>query len=66
MRICHGMQQGLSSEEAATRIQSALRGFTSRKTVERSEAREQIFLGMQPRVRCTSSSNLINPTPGFA
>ncbi|CAL8467595.1 g7133 [Coccomyxa elongata] len=40
---------GLSKDEAATRIQSALRGFTSRRTVERSEARELVFLGMQPR-----------------
>lgn len=44
------MQQGLSKDEAATRIQSAMRGFTSRRTVERSEARELVFLGMQPRV----------------
>ncbi|EIE24582.1 hypothetical protein COCSUDRAFT_1698, partial [Coccomyxa subellipsoidea C-169] len=44
-----GYAGGMTSEEAATKIQSALRGFTSRKTVERSEAREQIFLGMQPR-----------------
>lgn len=56
------VEQRLSADEAATRIQSALRGFTSRRTVERSEAREQIFLGMQPPVcsRCSVHALHVN------
>jgi hypothetical protein len=40
----------LTHDEAARRIQAAIRGFIWRKRIKRESEKELIFIGMKPKV----------------
>ena len=48
----------LQTDEAATRIQSVMRGFIWRKRVHKEVDNELMFVGMKPRVSDERSSSI--------